>query len=423
MAEAIEATKHEVVRYEDLDLKKSDGSRIKVDVIGNSYKVGTQPVIQYNVRDASVRNKALSDLRESEQRFRLLVESVGDFALFQTDTDGRIVTWNSGAQRLLGWSEEEVVGKPSAIIFTPEDKEKRAPEHEIEVARAQGRSEDERWHIRKDGTRFFASGVMTQVCDEDRGLVGFAKVMRDITSKKQQDEQLRRSVSEKDTLVREIHHRVKNNLQVIVSLLSMQSRYTSDVQVLAAFQEAESRLRAIAHIHERLYASEDLSHIEFGGYVTGLANELVHLYAEDPGQIELELDVSSLVLQVERAVPLGLIANELIQNCIKHGLNRRRGRLTITLRPLPRGAETTSGTVEEAAAELFIADTGPGLPAGLELGNARSMGLRLVAMLVRQLHGKLEVLPGPGAAVAVKFPLQLATHLPEGDHEPQGADR
>ena len=418
-----------VVRNEDVEVKNRNGESLRVDVLGNSYQVGTQPVIQFNVRDVGDRYKALKALQESEQRLRLFVESVGDFALFQLDPAGTIVTWNLGADRLLGWKEQEAVGQPASLVFTPEDVAAKEHEKEIETARTRGRAEDERWHIRKDGSRFFASGVLTQVCDEQQRLVGFAKVMRDVTLRMQQEEQLRRTVSEKETLVREIHHRVKNNLQVIVSLLSMQSRYTSEPEVLAAFGEAESRLRAIAHIHERLYASEDLTEIEFAGYVTGLAKELIQLHSTNPHQIELELEVSELTLHVERAIPLGLIANELMMNSIKYGLSAGAGgkrKLTVRLGGLPRDpAPEGSDASRVRWAELHIEDTGPGLPAGLDPAKAKSMGLRLVSMLVHQLHGRLDIRPGPGAAVSVAFPIQMDIRVPgeEAEDEPAGSHR
>jgi two-component system CheB/CheR fusion protein len=412
----IEATRDsEVVRYDDLKLTTRNRGTVTVDVIGNSYKVGSQPVIQLNIRDVSLRNQAVRALRESEQRFRLFVESVRDYALFQLDPKGTIVTWNTGAERLLGWNEQEAVGKSTALVFTPEDVIKGEPQRELETARANKRAEDERWHVRKDGSRFFASGVLAQVCDEQDRLLGFAKVMRDVTTRKEQEEQLRRSLSEKDTLVREIHHRVKNNLQVIVSLLGMQSRHTNDQRVLAAFEEAESRLRAIAHIHERLYASDDLSEVEFGGYVTGLAKELVQLHSAAPDQIRLDLQVADMVLHIERAIPLGLIANELILNSLKHGLNGNPGELRITLEYLNDSIQPDAGeTLDAGWAQLRVVDTGGGLPAGLDVTRTKSMGLRLVNMLVRQLRGRLDIGEGHGAHLSVSFPLENR-RLAEGD--------
>jgi PAS domain S-box-containing protein len=398
------ARRLEVVRHEDLELRTRSGSPIRVEVIGNSYNVGTQPVIQFNVRDVSARYKALKDLLESEQRFRLFVESIGDFALFQMDLGGNIVAWNTGAERLLGWSEKEAIGKPASMVFTPEERLAHEPEKELERARTDGRTEDERWHLRKDGTRFFASGVLSQMRDDRNRLIGFAKVMRDMTRHKQQEEQLRRSVSQKETLVREIHHRVKNNLQVIVSLLGMQSRYTSDSQVLSAFQEAEGRLRAIAHIHERLYASDELTEIEFAGYIRGLTEELIQLHSESSHPIRASFEVAELNLDLERAIPAGLIANELILNSIKHGLRERSGLLTVKLARV--AAPATLNNDELGWAELVIADTGRGLPPELDPATAKSMGLRLVSMLVRQLRGRLEIRDGIGAAISVAFPLE-----------------
>ena len=404
ISEGVEATRQsEVVRYENLQLTTRGRGPIAVDVVGNSYSVGTQPVIQFNIRDASARERAFKALRESEQRFRLFVESVHDYALFQTDREGNILTWNKGAERLLGWTEEEAVGKTSSLVFTPEDVANGAPECELETARNRGRAEDERWHVRKDGSRFFASGILTQVCDENGDLIGFAKVMRDITVRREQEEQLRRSLAEKDTLVREIHHRVKNNIQVVVSLLSLQSNHTNDPHVLSAFEEAESRLRAIAHIHERLYASDDLTEVEFGSYVTGLTTELVQLHAPAPGHITLDLNVVDMVLHIEQAIPLGLIANELVLNALKHGLREKPGRLSVNLEYIPNNGER----LDNGSGRLFVSDTGPGLPEGFDTTRTESLGLRLVDLLVRQVRGELEFSSGPGAAFSVTFPLEM----------------
>ena len=398
------ARSSDIVRFDSLRLQTRNHGEVFVDIIGNPYKVGNQPVIQFNIRDVSGRHQALEALRESEQRFRLFVESVHDYALFQMDPNGVIVTWNAGAESLLGWKEHEAVGRPAAILFTPEDRENGEAEGELEAARIKGRAEDERWHVRKDGTRFFASGVLTQVCDEQGRLLGFAKVMRDVTTRKEQEEQLQRSVSAKDTLVREIHHRVKNNLQVIVSLLSMQARHTNDARISSAFKETETRLRAIARIHERLYGSDDLTSVEFSEYITGLTNELVQLHSAAPDQIQLDLDLVDMALHVERSIPLALIANELILNALKHGLKGRSGRLRVRLAYLP--GSTSCEILDTGWAQLQIADDGPGLPPGFDLANSQSMGLRLVNMLVRQLRAHLEVGDGPGASWTINFPLE-----------------
>ncbi len=407
LARGVDGDRHlPIIRYQDAELKRKDGRTVPVDMIGNPYRVGSQPVVQFNIRDVSTRHEATKALRDSEQRFRLFVDSVRDYALFQMDTHGTIISWNSGAERLLGWAEQEAIGKEASLVFTPEDKAQGEPERELGTATAHGRAEDERWHMRKNGTRFFASGVLTEVCDENKKRLGFAKIMRDVTARKEQEDQLLRSLTDKETLVREIHHRVKNNLQVIVSLLGMQSRHSKDPQVLAAFEEAESRLQAIARIHERLYASDDLTEVEFGGYVAGLAKELVQIHGS-PEQIHLDLDVSDMVLDIERAIPLGLIANELMLNGLKHGLKGRSGRLQVRLMYVSAEAASRNGdTSDNSWGRLEIADSGPGLPPGLDITHTESMGMRLINMLVRQLRGRLDIGPGPGAVLSVSFPLE-----------------
>ncbi len=398
-----ETLRSEVVRYDNLQLLRPDGRKVAVDVVGNSYPVGGQTVIQFNVRDVSARQQVVNALLQSEQRFRMFVESVHDYAMFQMDPAGMILSWNAGAERLLGWTEEEAIGQPTAFVFTPEDVASGEYKKELETARTKGRAEDERWHLRKDGSRFFASGVLTQVVEEGGSLLGFAKIMRDVTGRKEQDEQLRRSLAQKDTLVREIHHRVKNNLQVIVSLLGLQSRHTRDERVLTAFQEAESRLRAIAHIHERLYASDDLAEVEFWQYFIFLAHELVQIHATAPNEVKLDTEVVDLVLDVERAIPLGLIANELILNSLKHGLKDRSGTLSVRL---CYSTPPTNSSSEREWGRLQVVDSGPGLPADVNFSQVTSMGLRLVNMLVRQLRGRVERGPGSGADILVSFPLE-----------------
>src|SRR5436305_1005615 len=118
---------------------------------------------------------------DGERMFHLLMENVKDFAIFMLDPEGHIVSWNTGAERILGYKESEILGRPFSVIFTPEDLQRGRSEYELQMARETGRAEDERWHVKKDGSRFWASGVVTPLRDEDGMLQGFAKILRDIT--------------------------------------------------------------------------------------------------------------------------------------------------------------------------------------------------------------------------------------------------
>lgn len=198
-------------------------------------------------------------------------------------------------------------------------------------------------------------------------------------------------------LVREIHHRVKNNLQMIVSLLSLQSNHTVDPRVVAAFEETETRVRAVAHVHEQLYASDDLSMVEVGTYLDALARELVAIHTRRTDGVQLHLDVGELRLHIEKAIPVGLIANELILNSLKHGLGSG-GDLKLSF-------SVTGPENGNAQATLLIEDSGPGLPAGVDLSQPKTMGYQLIHLLVRQLRARLDVGPGPGAKVSISFPV------------------
>jgi two-component system, chemotaxis family, CheB/CheR fusion protein len=392
-----ETKKSEVARYDDLQITTRRRLPVTVEVVANRYMVGTQPVVQLNVRDVSARRESERALRESEERFRLVVESVRDYAIFQLDREGRIITWNAGAKRLLGWEEHEVLGRDASLVFTPEDVERGEHTCELEKARSEGRAEDERWHIRRDQSRFFASGVLTRSPEGISGIT-FTKVMQDITVRKEQEDQLRRSLDEKSMLVREIHHRIKNNLQMIVSLLSLQSSHTDDARVMAAFEETEARVRAVAHIHEQLYTSDDLTAVEVGAYLAALARELVAIHARKETGVQLNVDVQETVLHIERAVPVGLIANELVLNSLKHAL-QGTGNLNVVF-------ESSARDNGRAWATLTVQDSGPGLPAGIDLFQPESMGYQLINLLVRQLRGRLEIGQGPGARITVSFPIQ-----------------
>ena len=232
--------------------------------------------------------------------------------------------------------------------------------------------------------------------------------LRDITLRKEQEETLRQSIEEKAVLVREIHHRVKNNLQVVVSLLSLQSNYTDDPKALAAFEDTEGRVRAIAAIHETLYARSDLAEIEFAAYLSNLVQDLLKLHTRVPGGIVLDLTTEEMALPMEQAIPLGLIANELVINSLKHGIPEGRGKLTVALAYQREGEQPASGeSLDQGWAQLTVADNGPGVPDGIDLPQARSMGFRLLNLLVKQLHGRMELSQGPGATVKVDFPLSV----------------
>jgi len=372
------------------------GRRIDVELVGNRYTVGGQEVIQLNVRDVTARTNAVKALKESDERFRLFVTSVHDYALFQTDLTGRITAWNPGAERLLGFTEEEILGEAAQRLYTPEDQMRGEAEKEMETARQTGKAEDERWHVRKDGSRFFASGILAAVHDDNGRLRGFAKIMRDITERRTVDEQIRTSLREKEVLLKEIHHRVKNNLQVITSLLRLQSEFISDRQAVGLFEEMHARVRSIATIHEMLYAAHDLGKVDFGAYSQRLTRDLLLLYNVNPSKVGLRVEMQDAYLNISQAVPLGLIVNELLTNALKYGFpDERTGLIHMSLES------------SDSRGVLSVSDNGIGLPAEVNPKQTTTMGLQLVTLLTDQLDGTLVVNRHQGTRFTISFPLKV----------------
>ncbi len=181
------------IRYEDLPLETKSGRRINVEFVSNGYAEGDETVIQCNIRDITERKIAEQRLRDEEERFRLLTENAKDYAIIFIDKEMRITHWNTGAEQILGWTEKEIIGQSVALIFTPEDQINKIPEKEIAIAKEKGQARDERWHLRKDDSRFYGFGEMIALRDETGNLRGFAKLFRDLTEKKQAENRLRES--------------------------------------------------------------------------------------------------------------------------------------------------------------------------------------------------------------------------------------
>jgi len=377
-------------------LAASDGRDLDVDVVANRYAIGARQIIQVSIRDITNRTRAEAALQETQENFRLFVENVREYAMFQMDPAGKITSWNLGAERVLGYTDEEIAGQPVARLFTREDIEKGEPQQERERARDQGSSTDLRWHLRKDGTRFFAHGVLTAVRDRAGRLRGFAKVMRDATAERQAEEQIHRSSKEKDILLKEIHYRVKNNLQVIVSLIQLQSDFLRDPTALQALHGMHNRVRSIAAIHEMFYGTADVSRVDFGECLQKLAKDLFSFYHVRPDEVRLRTDIADTHLELEQAVSCGLIVNELLSNSLEHAFtDKRPGVVQIALRP--EGEKCT----------LSIGDNGRGLPPELDPMHATSMGFELVRLLVEQLHGTLQVDRSQGARFTITFPFTI----------------
>lgn len=212
--------------------------------------------------------------------------------------------------------------------------------------------------------------------------------------RKRSEDQIKAALKEKEVLLKEIHHRVKNNLQVISSLLKLQSRSINDERTLEMFKESENRVRSMALIHEKLYRSRDLANIDFRGYTQDLVADLFQSYGAKAGKISLKKDIEDISLGVETAIPCGLIINELISNALRHAFPEgREGEIDITFR-----------SSDEDKIELIISDNGIGIPTNFDIRNTKSLGLHLVNILAEdQLKGEIELDRTEGTKFLIKF--------------------
>ena len=218
-------------------------------------------------------------------------------------------------------------------------------------------------------------------------------LLSDITERKQAEERIRASLQEKEVLLKEIHHRVKNNLQIISSLLSLQSNTVADSQVLEILRESQNRVKSMALVHEKLYRSPDLARIDFAEYVRSLTAQLFRTYSTTSGAVALNLNIENIWLDVDTSIPCGLIINELVSNALKHAFpGGREGELVVNV---CRG--------DDGYIVLQVSDTGVGFPATMDFRNTPSLGLKLVNTLAEQIGGTLELNRDPGTTFRITF--------------------
>jgi PAS domain S-box-containing protein len=386
---------------------RRDGSRFWGSGITTAHRDSQGHLQGYSkiFRDLTTRRRMEERLRESEDRFRLFSDNVTDYALVPVDTAGNVSGWNAGAERTFGYPEPEIVGQPVRLFFTPEDREKGESEKDLSRALAEGRAEDERWMVRRDGSRFWARWVTTPMRDKAGNLRGFAKVLRDETERKELEDQLTSSLQEKELLLREIHHRVKNNLHVISSLLTLQASQTDDGKMQQILDELQDRVRAIATLHETLYGSQDLAYINFGPYMEEIVRRLVGFYRVDRERIQVRIEADDVALCLEQALPLGLIVNELFSNSLKHAFpGTRRGTIQVHFRYLPETI-LPGQTLDGGWCELSVQDDGVGISNTEELWQRKSMGLRIIRLLTDQVHGRVALDGSHSTRFTVQFPL------------------
>lgn len=362
-----------------------DGSTVWVEVkmIGLRDADGNLTGILGVSRDITERKKAEKEIKK--------FKTISDKATYGSaiaDLEGNLLYVNESFAHMHGYTTEELIGKNMSLVCS-EEQQKSANTLTDQLKR-EGSYTGEIYHKRKDNTVFPALMNGTLIRDEKENPLFIAITAIDITERKKAEDKIKQSLKEKEVLLREIHHRVKNNLQIISSLLRLQSRYIKDKNDLEMIKECQDRVKAMALIHEKLYQSENLANISSKEYISDLVRMLARSYNAE--NVALVIEAGDVSLGIDAAIPCGLIINELVSNSLKYAFPDRKGEIKIALRDVNRRIELT------------VSDNGVGIPEDIDFRNTETLGLRLVTILAEdQLNGDITLTRDNGTAFCITF--------------------
>lgn len=341
-------------------------------------------------KELDEKNIAHRALRENEQNLKALIENT-DGIILSIDTEYKIITFNSHFAEVLRILYPESKLRPekgvSVSSLISEELLQQLRTHFEDAFKTNSYQKEVKYPI---GGALRHLEISFNSIIQESTIIGTTVFIRDVTERAEQKEIIEKALQEKEVLLKEIHHRVKNNLQVIMSLLNLQSKRIPDLTTRTIFKTSQHRINSIAVVHEMLYHSKDLSKINFEEYIENLVVTLIKSFKGEDHQITLQLDIEKTHLVMDLAIPLGLIINEIVTNSLKYGIDRE-GLLSITLRK------------ENEVFELHLCDDGPGLNDQLP-GNSKKLGLQMVDYLTQQIEGTYDVISeSKGAHIKLTF--------------------
>ncbi len=375
---------HDVTGFETL-LRRHDGAVLDCSLFGRFIGRTGHRLLMAVYLDITERKRAEEALRDSMQRLQTVVNGA-PVVLYSIDRDGVFTLSEGKGLAGLGLEPGEIVGKTIYEIYGDQ------PEAIAALRRAMAGETFVLELSFPAGGAFEASHIA--LLDDKGDYAGTIGVLVDITERKRAENELRSSLEEKESLLKEVHHRVKNNLQVISSLLKLQSRKAQSPEVLGFLRDTQNRVRSMALLHETLYRSGNLAKVGFPQYVKSVCAHVARSYASDAVNVRLRHEVAEVTLDLDRAIPAGLIISELVSNAFKHAFpHATEGEVLVELKTAP-----------EDMLVLRVADSGVGFPAEFDPESPETLGLLLVRNLTRQLEGRMTISGDKGTVFEIVFP-------------------
>jgi len=377
-------------RYE-LKIIDKQGNQKWLDYNGTNINFQGKPAVLGIAYDITELKRTQQALIDSELKYRTLIENMSEVILYVDNSD-RIIFANDNAIKMFGYNKSELIGQIAGeILVDPEYRD--YIKDRIKLRRHGFTDRYEAQMKTKTGESIWVEISSAPLKDADGKIIGSIGIHSDITDRKKYENTIETSLKQKDLLLKEIHHRVKNNLQIISSLIKLQSAHVNDKEIHSLFAESQNRIKTMALIHEKLYRSSDISVIEFYDYIKNLVNSLYSSYGISIERVRPVIEFRSIYLDIDTAIPCGLIINELISNCLKYAFPElRKGKISIDLKEL-----------NECDYMMVIKDDGIGIQRSVDFDNTNSLGLKLVKILSEQLGGTAELIRNNGSEFRISF--------------------
>ena len=389
-----------IVKGLEIEIITKKGNKKNIDISSKAfYKDGIFKGSRDIIRDITEKKENDFLLIEQSSKIESIFENSSNVIIWTLDTDFSISSVNSEFIRVFSERMGKSIQKGSNFFknFTENLTPDLIDLMEVYYNKARNGESQKFESIIFDskGQKMIFETFLSPIKIEGQNKFGIACLAVDLTYKKETEIELRTLLSEKEVLLKEVHHRVKNNLQVISSILNLQSSYVKDQNTLDILRESQNRIKSMSFIHESLYRSDDFSYVNFSGYINSLASNLVQSYIIEHGDIHLELSLGDLNLNLDQAIPCGLIINELVSNSIKYAFpDKRQGNIRIELNQ------------DKEKLYLSVSDNGIGLPSNFDVENTDTLGLQLVYTLISQLDGDIKVINKKGTTFLFNFTIQ-----------------